>query len=60
MHHVGSFGKLEDQMSTWQPLRSKKSPDRMDALVWALTDLMIDEQPATFGDMPVSMGWRRR
>lgn len=35
VHHVGSFGKLEDQMCEWDPLASKKSPDRVDAMVWA-------------------------
>jgi phage terminase large subunit-like protein len=38
VHHVGAFAKLEDQMTTWVP--GMPSPDRMDALVWALTDLM--------------------
>ena len=37
VHHVGTFPKLEDQMTTWIP--GMKSPDRMDALVWSLTDL---------------------
>lgn len=36
--HVGGFAALEDQMTTWLP--GETSPDRMDALVWALTDLM--------------------
>jgi phage terminase large subunit-like protein len=39
VHHVGAFHKLEDQMCTWEP--GMPSPDRMDALVWALTELMI-------------------
>lgn len=39
MHHVGSFPELEDQMSTWVP--GLKSPDRMDALVWAATEAML-------------------
>ncbi len=38
VHHVGRLTKLEEQMCTWNPL-SNDSPDRMDALVWALTDL---------------------
>jgi phage terminase large subunit-like protein len=38
VHHVGSFDMLEDQMVTWTP-DMPKSPDRIDALVWALTDL---------------------
>jgi phage terminase large subunit-like protein len=39
VHHVGAFPLLEDQMCSWLP--GEKSPDRMDALVWALTDLMV-------------------
>jgi len=39
VHHTESFPTLEDQLVTWTP-DSSNSPDRMDALVWALTDLM--------------------
>ncbi len=39
VHHVGIFPRLEDQMTTWCP--GMKSPDRMDALVWTVTDLLI-------------------
>lgn len=42
VHHVGVFPELEDQMCSWQP--GEKSPDRLDALVWAITDLM-EKQP---------------
>lgn len=43
VHHVGTFPQLEDQLCTWVPdmAESLRSPDRMDALVWALTDLML-------------------
>lgn len=44
VHHVGAFPKLEDQQTTWVP--GQKSPDRMDALVWAVTELMLDDKPA--------------
>lgn len=37
VHHVGTFPQLEDQMCEWVP--GDKSPDRMDALVWAVTEL---------------------
>jgi hypothetical protein len=36
--HVGTFLDLEDQLCTWTP-DSGWSPDRLDALVWALTEL---------------------
>lgn len=39
VHHMGIFGKMEDEMCTWVP--GEKSPNRMDALVWALTELML-------------------
>ena len=36
--HIGVFSKLEDQLCSFT-LDSKKSPDRLDALVWGLTEL---------------------
>ena len=44
VHHVGFFGKLEDQMCGWTPQSGEKSPDRLDALVWAVTELLIDPE----------------
>src|SRR6202011_3120289 len=41
VHHIGEFPQLEDQMTGWDPAESGPSPDRVDALVWALTDLMM-------------------
>jgi hypothetical protein len=38
VHHVGYFSDLETQMCEWTP-QSSESPDRLDALVWALTEL---------------------
>lgn len=40
VHHAGRFPKLEDQMCTYTA-EDKVSPDRMDAMVWALSELMI-------------------
>lgn len=40
VHHVGAFAELEDQMCTFLPEGNEESPDRVDALVWAITDLM--------------------
>lgn len=39
--HVGSFPELEDQMCSFVPEGMDGSPDRVDALVWALTELML-------------------
>ena len=43
VHHVGHFSALEDEMTSYTGAVSKTSSDRMDALVWALTELMIDD-----------------
>jgi phage terminase large subunit-like protein len=49
VHHVGSFPKLEDQMCGFTPdfdcATAGYSPDRVDALVWALTDLLVEPMP---------------
>lgn len=37
VHHVGVHARLEDQMCSWTP--GSGSPDRLDALVWAVTEL---------------------
>ena len=37
-----SLNELETQMRTWEPLGSIGSPDRLDALVWAITDLSLN------------------
>jgi Terminase large subunit, T4likevirus-type, N-terminal/Terminase RNaseH-like domain len=42
--HIGSFPDMEDQMCQFSTAgyQGSKSPDRADAMVWALTDLMLD------------------
>jgi phage terminase large subunit-like protein len=44
--HAGAFPELEDQMCDFGPdgLSAGRSPDRLDALVWALTALVLDRQ----------------
>lgn len=44
--HAGSFPELEDQMCDFGPdgLSSGRSPDRLDALVWVLTALVLDRR----------------
>jgi phage terminase large subunit-like protein len=44
------FAALESQLCTWVP--GLKSPDRLDALVWLFTDLMLGGQPISFGPHP--------
>lgn len=42
--HVGSFPELEAELTGWDP-SSERSPNRLDALVWAFTDLKLDPVP---------------
>jgi predicted phage terminase large subunit-like protein len=52
IHHVGAFPALEDQMCafTGGPLAHLASPDRVDALVWALSELMLTSaEPGLLG-----------
>ena len=39
VHHVGALPALEDEMCS--VIEDGHSPDRMDALVWAVTDLLL-------------------
>lgn len=41
VHHVGYLATLETQMTAWEPEKSKKSPDRVDALVYAVSAVLI-------------------
>ncbi len=46
IHHIGAFAQLEDQMCSFTSDFDRKaasySPDRVDALVWALTELLVE------------------
>jgi len=44
VHHAGCFAELEDQMCHYDGSKGAKSPDRMDALVWALADLFASRR----------------
>lgn len=73
VYHVGLLPDLESQMTSWNPSDpTMPSPDRVDALVWALTELTLgrdgattvrqshlDEAPRTIriGDMTVGEEW---
>jgi phage terminase large subunit-like protein len=39
--HVRGLDDLETQMTTWEPLGSVGSPDRLDAMVWSITELAL-------------------
>jgi len=50
VHHVGYFGDLESEMCSWVPGQGMPSPNRMDALVWGATELMLaDVAPPQVG-----------
>lgn len=60
IHHVGKFNALEDQLCTWEPNSGDKSPDRLDAIVWAFTHLMVDNIAESRGlDMSKAIVGRR-
>jgi phage terminase large subunit-like protein len=46
IHHIGGFSQLEDQMCSFtsKQERGSRSPDRVDALVWGLTELFLNDQ----------------
>ena len=50
VHHVGTFATLEDQLCEWDPVNSSGSPDRLDALVWGLTETMTTKSNTGFLD----------
>lgn len=47
VRHEKQMPELEEQLTEWVPLNSKKSPDRLDALVWGLTYLMLRKHERT-------------
>jgi hypothetical protein len=49
--HVGVMGALESEMCSWVPDAGHPSPNRLDAAVWGLTELMLGRQGG--GMLPV-------
>lgn len=45
VHHVRRFDDMERELCTWVP--GMPSPNRLDAIVWALTDLMLSPTTTT-------------
>lgn len=47
VQHYGDLSELEDEMCQFTPrgFQGSRSPDRVDALVWAVTELMISGGP---------------
>lgn len=46
IHLIGAFPELEDQLCTYEA-GSPGSPDRLDAMVWSFTELMVDRNLTT-------------
>ena len=60
IHFVGSFPKLETELTTWDPHdQSAKSPNRLDAMVFPATELMIEVGTATYRGRPPGLPGRR-
>ncbi len=51
--HAGQYGALEDQCCIWEPNSGNASPDRLDALVWLITDLMVKVEPQLPDDLAI-------
>lgn len=61
VHHLNHLADLETQMTNWLPGETRKSPDRLDALVHGITALLI-KSPQGFHTGPMrarSMGGRQ-
>lgn len=57
--HAGTFGPLEEElMAMGGPDEAAESLDRADALVWAITDLLIDRVNAGAGPQARLLDWR--
>lgn len=48
VRHAGDFHDLEDQLTSWVP--GNESPDRLDALVWGLSAIMLTPSVDTSAD----------
>lgn len=56
VHHVGCFEQLENQMCEWTPQGNERSPDRLDALVWGVTELLVDPEELDYS-VPIGQGY---
>jgi predicted phage terminase large subunit-like protein len=51
VHHVGTFDALEQQMAQCRPGEEQEHDDRLDAMVWALTELGLVGAGMSWGDV---------
>ncbi len=54
VHHVGAFPLLEDELTSWTQA-DDWSPNRLDALVWALTELNIAAAVESMVPQPMTL-----
>lgn len=59
VHHVGEFPEYEDQLTTWIPEEDPDSPDRLDAGVHGITDMLKREKAASTIVNPHALGLGR-
>lgn len=52
-HHVGEFLDAELEMTSWSAKAGEKSPNRIDAIVWGATELILDGSQYSWSDS----GW---
>lgn len=55
-HLVGEYGQLENELCTWQT--GNDSPNRLDALVWGMTELFPNEEETAPPSAPIGVGQR--
>ena len=55
--HMGQFQDLEEEMCSWVPDMGMASPNRIDALVWAMTELSVGTAQIQLFDNPLA-DWR--
>lgn len=53
VQHLEHFPLLEEEMTGWEPGVSRWSPGSVDAVVWALNTLLVDESPL-YPFMPIT------
>lgn len=53
---MGKFPELSDQCCTWEPGGAMKSPDRLDALTWSITYLLLDHPAEDWNSTHLDVG----
>jgi phage terminase large subunit-like protein len=60
LHHVGTFAKLEDELTGWDPMDpTARSPNRLDAMVYGASELMLEPETVTYSKPTRALPGRR-